>query len=128
LGTIHFSDNKTLLQKEIVSSLSIDFEKKKIMAIPSRNVYVAQMDTPRYGESNETVLPEFANDAPITKAPMLLHRLFKDAGLDSAHSGSAKWNSLGDIIGDGLKVFLKPNWVLDEKNSSSQPKVLDIPF
>jgi len=90
-----------------------------MMAIPYRNVYVAQMDTPQYGESNETVLPEFANDMPITTALMLLHRLFKDAGLDSAHYGSAEWNPLGDIIGDGQKVLLKPNWVRDENHSKN---------
>jgi Uncharacterized conserved protein len=90
-----------------------------MMAIPSRNVYVAQMDTPHYGESIECVVPELTSDTPITTALMLLRRLFKDAGFDSAHYGSAKWNPLGDIIGDGLKVLLKPNWVLDRNNSKN---------
>jgi uncharacterized protein (DUF362 family) len=87
-----------------------------MMAIPSKNVYVAQMDTPHYGESIEHVLPELTNNTPITTALILLRRLFKDAGLDSAHYGSAEWNPLGDIIGNGLKILLKPNWVRDRNN------------
>lgn len=86
------------------------------MTLPSRDVYVAQMDAPHYGTANERVPPELSNGISITTALMFLHRLFKDAGLDSAHYGSAKWNPLGDIIGDGQKVLLKPNWVVDRNH------------
>ena len=87
--------------------------------IPGNNVYVAQMEAPKYGRSDESVPPELTNDTPITTSLMLLRRLFKDAGLDLAHYGSAKWNPLGDIISDGSKILLKPNWVLDQNRSNN---------
>ncbi len=84
--------------------------------IPSKNVYVAKVDYPDYGQSTCGILPEFAGDTPITTALLLLHGLFKDAGLDLAHYGSTKWDPLGDMIGYGRKVLLKPNWVVDRNN------------
>lgn len=89
------------------------------MAMAPADVYVVQMDTPHYGESIKCVLPEFTNDISVTTALVLLRRLFKDAGLDSEHYGTANWNPLGDIIHEGAKVLLKPNWVLDWNTAKS---------
>jgi len=83
------------------------------MAISPNNVYVVQTNTPEYGRSNDSVPAELSSDTQITTSLMLLRRLFRDAGLDLAHYGSAKWNPLGDLIKAGAKVVLKPNWVLD---------------
>jgi uncharacterized protein (DUF362 family) len=39
------------------------------------------------------------------------------AGLDPAHKGSSSWNPLSDLIAQGQKVVVKPNWVYHENGS-----------
>jgi len=79
-------------------------------------VYIARTDTPEYGRSDEAGLHTPACETPAAGPWVLLRSLFRDAGLDSSHYGSAEWNPLSEMIQPGDRVLLKPNWVLHRNN------------
>ena len=87
--------------------------------IPLKTIYVARTDVPTYGLCNQPVPPEVPPDTRVTQALLLLRRLLRDAGLDSARYGSAEWNPLGDLIQEGAHVLVKPNWVVHQDNSNA---------
>ena len=43
-----------------------------------------------------------------------VRRLLEDMGLDRAHAGTEGWNPLGDLVGPGQTVVMKPNLVRDK--------------
>jgi len=83
----------------------------------SNKVWVTQMSSPLYRDSDESIPPELDKGVRVTTALLLLRRLFRNAGLDSSHYGTVEWNPLGSLIDTGDKVVLKPNWVFHANRS-----------
>ncbi|HJQ84994.1 MAG TPA: DUF362 domain-containing protein [Candidatus Binatia bacterium] len=52
--------------------------------------------------------PPFDPPNPVYDA---VCRLLRDLGLDAAHAGTRDWNPLGDLVGPGRHVVIKPNFV-----------------
>jgi uncharacterized protein (DUF362 family) len=63
----------------------------------------------RYSE-----LPRWANPTASLAA---IRSLFLNAGLDHSRRNSPDWNPLADVIAEGQKVVVKPNWVHHENGS-----------
>ena len=77
------------------------------------HVFVAQHDPAAYKVSMRVKAPELPAGA-VNTTVWVLRNLMKDAGLDAARHGTDQWNPLGDLIQQGDKVLLKPNWVMGE--------------
>jgi uncharacterized protein (DUF362 family) len=84
------------------------------MKLPENCVWITRSDAPGYGPYREDPYIELPKSALKTIPLFLLRSLLRDAGLDAGRFGTQDWNPLGDIIGAGDKVLLKPNWVMDK--------------
>lgn len=68
--------------------------------------------------------PEFENagfspagaENPIFSA---VRGLLCDLGLDAARFGTPEWNPLGDFVGPGRRILVKPNWVLHRNQNAA---------
>jgi uncharacterized protein (DUF362 family) len=92
----------------------------------------AYPDTPPYHP--DTLYPEYpfralpetvsANPNPAYAAVRDMLRALR---LDAAHWGTPTWNPLGDLVGAGQTVLLKPNWVTHKVHGVSEgtERVLD---
>ncbi len=47
-----------------------------------------------------------------------VRNLFRDLGLDRSHFGTPEWNPIGDLVPQGSRIVIKPNWVLHENEGS----------
>ena len=68
--------------------------------------------TPSRGKKLQSVASLYSDNA----AQHLVARLFEEAGWDSAHTHTAEWNPLGELIRPGDVVALKPNWVFHDNH------------
>ena len=60
----------------------------------------------------------YPSTAPFDPAPAdpvraLVADVLRDLGLDAARAGRDDWDPLGDLVGSGQRVLIKPNLVLD---------------
>jgi uncharacterized protein (DUF362 family) len=76
----------------------------------------AYPETPPYHP--DTAYPEYpfhAVPGAISDRPnhayAAVRELLRTLGLDAARYGTAEWNPLGELVGPGQTVLLKPNWV-----------------
>jgi uncharacterized protein (DUF362 family) len=86
-------------------------------ALQTNWVFCAQAPLATYDFLADCDFPELPKWAMPTTSLRLLRSLLGQAGLDLPHQGSSSWNPLGDIIGSGQKVVVKPNWVHHQNGS-----------
>lgn len=83
-------------------------------------VVVREAQAAHYGQAAiPAAAPELPGGAARTVAETAIRQLLADWGLDREHYGAASWNPLGEWIAPGMKVVLKPNWVM-HRNRSGQ--------
>lgn len=83
----------------------------------ARDVALARV-APRYPESApyhpDTAYPEYTG--PVSPAPNgvyeAVRNILRDLGLDAARFGTPDWNPIGELVGPGARIVIKPNWVL----------------
>jgi len=63
--------------------------------------------------------PELPSGCASTVALAALRDLFSIWGLDRPRAGTPEWNPLGALIPPGVRVVLKPNWVLHENRAGA---------
>src|SRR5882762_962561 len=80
-------------------------------------VFCARAPLASYAPYPGIECPELPGWAGKTTALVSLRSLLHQAGLDRSRAGSPEWNPLGDIVRDGERVVLKPNWVRDRNGS-----------
>lgn len=80
------------------------------MLQPNR-VFCACSPRPNYAACEGVSAPELPGGQATTSALVALRALFRHANLDQQHYGSAEWNPLSEVINDGDRVLIKPNWV-----------------
>jgi len=83
------------------------------------NVFCATSPWVDYRHAERADLPELGGEQNASCALLTLRRLLIQAGLDAARVGTADWNPLGELIGSGRRVVVKPNWVLHENLSGA---------
>ena len=84
-----------------------------------RKVYLASSAEKEYRIKPGCDIPELPN-REATTAILTLRELFRSAKLDRDSEGTSKWNPLGDLIGQGKRVLLKPNWVYHENRTGHE--------
>lgn len=81
----------------------------------------------KYGFAPSSKYPEYPFSVVATednKVYAAIRSMWQAMGLDAEHYGTAEWNPLGRYIKPGMKVVLKPNFVM-HKNGSAHPDDLD---
>ena len=60
--------------------------------------------------------PEYLGDLSQTPNPVygMVRQVLVDLGLDKSRFGKPGWNPIGDLVGPGAKIVVKPNWVLHQ--------------
>jgi len=81
------------------------------------HTFCAKAGNPVYASYPDIAFPELPKWANVTTALLCLRSLFLQAGLDHAKQDSVVWNPLGDIINEGERVIVKPNWVYHNNRS-----------
>jgi uncharacterized protein (DUF362 family) len=94
-----------------VLNCRIDVLDRNRMSLQPSHVFCAKAHDAVYAPRPNVVLPELPAWATVTTALLPLRSLFLQAGLDSNRQNSADWNPLSDVISQGQKVVIKPNWV-----------------
>jgi uncharacterized protein (DUF362 family) len=89
-----------------------------VTSLDPRTVYVVGT-SPDYAEVVPVSAPELPSDALRTPALAAVRKLLQTTGLDSRRFSSSTWNPLGDIIGRGDRVLIKPNLVHHENASGA---------
>lgn len=87
-------------------------------------VYCARAPVPRYGGCTPVPAPELAGGAAAESALVAVRALFLEAGLDAAAAGTPGWNPLGELVPEGARVLLKPNWVLHRNHAGAGEECL----
>jgi len=87
------------------------------MFMKPNRVFCAKVHDAVYAPRPDIALPELPNWAKVTTALLCLRSLFSQAGLDRTKQDGVDWNPLGDIIHEGEKVVVKPNWVYHHNRS-----------
>lgn len=79
----------------------------------------ARQDYPEFPFAPDAIFPEFPADqvGPPNSVYAAVRRALYLLGLDRDHYGTAQWNPLGQIIRQGQRVLIKPNWVLHRNTS-----------
>lgn len=90
----------------------------KMLDVP-QHVFIAANEMPAYQPITLATPVELPPGTLMTTALHALRSLMHDANLDPSRYGTPAWNPLGDLIGPGDQVLLKPNWVMD-KNALSR--------
>lgn len=74
-------------------------------------VVLTRAARPGYCTLPDMGFPELPDSAPVTTTLAALRDLLHTACLDLNRYDTAEWNPLGDIVGPGARVLVKPNWV-----------------
>lgn len=88
----------------------------------SNEVALACSPVAGYG-SVEGVHPELLG-VPNFAALAAVRELFVNARFDADALGTPEWNPLADVIDPGVRVLIKPNWVLHENRSGAGTECL----
>jgi uncharacterized protein (DUF362 family) len=80
------------------------------MRLDPRTVYLVGTP-PGYAGVAPVSAPELPPDARRSPALAAVRELLQTTGLDGRRFSSRTWNPLGDLIGRGDRVLIKPNWV-----------------
>lgn len=89
------------------------------MKIEPERVFCTQLPGATYALLPDVRYPELPGWACATTSLACLRMLLAQAGLDRARIGSSDWNPLGEIVREGDRVVIKPNWVR-HRNGSGQ--------
>src|SRR5436190_3164415 len=81
------------------------------MALDPNSVYCANVGGVSYERLPEVRFPELPAWAHVTTSLVAVRSLLFAVGLDHSRFGSPHWNPLVDVIREGAKVVIKPNWV-----------------
>jgi len=88
------------------------------MTLASSMVYLVRTCA-GYGGTVPVIAPELPPEAPRSPALAAVRELLFTAGLDMRRFSSGGWNPLGDLIREGDRVLIKPNWVHHENASGA---------
>lgn len=89
------------------------------MVLEPHIVFCAKAPAADYGPCPDARFPELPADVAATTALVTLRELLRHCGLDRPGFSSDRWNPLGDLIPQGGRVLIKPNWV-HHRNRSLQ--------
>jgi uncharacterized protein (DUF362 family) len=94
------------------------------MTLQPNDVHLVHSPAGDYGGSAGSFALENSDRSPATPVLTSLRRLLESAGFDAANSVSDSWNPLGEIIREGDRVLIKPNWVTHENAAGSGQECL----
>lgn len=83
-----------------------------LSTMQANQVFLARSAEAHYGECRRGEWPEIPSHVRPTQALATLRELLRLAGLDARRFGTADWNPMAEFIREGMRVVLKPNWVL----------------
>src|SRR5262245_17312573 len=81
------------------------------MPLPGEIVVCARSPRPDYSVLPDVHCPELPEGEEVTSALATLRALFIHAGLDQDRLGRGDWSPLSELIPQGARVVIKPNWV-----------------
>lgn len=79
-----------------------------------RVVHLSPVAEAGYGLIAGMPPPELPSGTRLTTALDALRHLWHSMGLDASHHNTVAWNPLQDLIGNGRRILVKPNWVRHE--------------
>jgi uncharacterized protein (DUF362 family) len=85
--------------------------------VSPKRVICVRAPATEYGSAHAEVAPELPGGRAIGTAAVAVRALLRHAGLDAARYGSEAWNPLAEVVPEGGRVLLKPNWVTHQNHS-----------
>ncbi|PWT85607.1 MAG: hypothetical protein C5B58_02820 [Acidobacteria bacterium] len=81
------------------------------MYLEPHRVFCARTPKASYKGESCSRFPELGGNVEASPALLALRSLLIHAGLDKSGFNSPDWNPFGDLIREGERVLIKPNWV-----------------